>query len=71
MDCYYPLRNQVSFELTMKDIKQLLSRGSSDTEKYTLQIESIRLRLVYAEFEQRIRERLVESFWREVGRGMW
>lgn len=57
IQAYYPLRNQVSFDLSMKDARQLLSIASTDNNKYKIEIQQIRLKLVFAEFEQRIRER--------------
>ena len=45
----------------MKDLKNILVCDENDANKdnYTLNITSLRLRLVYAEFEQRIRQRYV------------
>ena len=57
LNCYYPMRNQVSLELTMRDVKNLLVKDSADANNYKLHISSLRLRLVYSEFEIRIRER--------------
>ena len=54
---YYPIRNPVAFDLTMKDPRQILSVGKTDTKKYRLEITKIQLKLVYAEFEARIKER--------------
>ena len=51
------MRNQVSLELTMRDVKNLLVKDSADANNYKLHISSLRLRLVYSEFEIRIRER--------------
>ena len=54
---FYPLRNQISIELTMKDERQILVKGGSDSKKYKIEIKSIRLKVQYAEFEGRIRDR--------------
>ena len=57
IEAYYPLRNQVSFEISMKDSRQILSVSSTDTKKYKLEIVDLKLKLVFGEFEGRIRER--------------
>ena len=51
------MRNQISIELTMKDERQILVKGGSDSKKYKIEIKSIRLKVQYAEFEGRIRDR--------------
>ena len=41
----------------MKDSRQILSVSSTDTKKYKLEIVDLKLKLVFGEFEGRIRER--------------
>lgn len=41
----------------MKDPRQLLAKSESDSKNYRLEITQIRLKLVYAEFEARIRDK--------------
>ena len=41
----------------MKDPRQILAVDSTDTKKYRLEITKIQLKLVYAEFEARIKDK--------------
>ena len=56
---YYPERQLLNFELSLKDDSKILvvKDGNDSTIKYKLTVESICLRLRYATFESRLREK--------------
>ena len=57
IQAYFPLRNVITFELSLKDDKCMLCKASSDAEQYKIEIKTISLRLRMCTFETRIRER--------------
>ena len=60
---YYPNRNTITVQLSLKEDKQILcvKDGEASSIKYRLDITDIKLHLKYATFEQRIRLKWFES----------
>ena len=59
IEAYFPMRNVITFECSMKEDRAMLWRSATDTEDYRIEVKSIELRLLYCTFEQRLRERYV------------
>ena len=57
LNIYYPCRNLVSFELEMKENKQILVVDVTSSQKYKLEITDIFLQLSYGVFHTPIRDR--------------
>ena len=57
IQAFFPLRNVITFELTLKEDKCLLCKDSTDAEQYKIEIKTIALKLRMCTFETRIRER--------------
>lgn len=63
LESYYPLRNQVAFDLSLKDPQQILHVDEADTEKYKIVITDLKLRIFFAEFIPQIRNKYVKGFF--------
>ena len=62
-EMYFPCRSLINVELTLAEDKKLLivKDGESATERFKLQVKSISLKLAFATFEGKLRERYLNT----------
>ena len=61
IEAYYPLRNQVSYQVSLKDSRQILLIDADETTKYKIEVTDLKMRVFYAEFVPQIRNKYVKK----------